>query len=459
MLINNANITGSLAVVGTTVLSGSLTLSGSMNTIGTITATTLVVQTITSSISSITGSTSFGSSSINNHNFTGSLIVSGAMFISSSGQVGIGSTSASSTLEIYGVSDNNFTDGLRVSRNTLQNTQYGIFNYAGGILNITAVDTQFSAPAIRFNTSTTGSGTPTERMRVAATGAVTVTNTTAALDIFTISSPPNLGNVQLALKSNSGGNTSYGGLNVQSSNGKAGYLTCGDSSTTTWYGAQADYVTLSATLGAAMKFRVNASDSGGITIATSGNVLINTTTDNGDKLQIKGTIGIGFNTTTDSGAAITGYFSNGTSNSFLSLGTSYGVASGGDVALQLFTTGKTIYVRNVSAGVYMSQGSTSWTANSDETIKDIIEPITNASDKLKDLRTVIYKLKNDESETRKIGLIAQDVEKVLPEAIVKSYQKEYDREILGLNYTDLVPVLVKAIQELKAEIDELKNNK
>jgi hypothetical protein len=59
-------------------LSGSLNLSGSINTNGTITATTLVVQTITSSISSITGSTNFGSLSSDTHKFTGSLLISGS---------------------------------------------------------------------------------------------------------------------------------------------------------------------------------------------------------------------------------------------------------------------------------------------------------------------------------------------------------------------------------------------
>ena len=59
-------------------LSGSLNLSGSLTTTGTITATTLVVQTITSSISSITGSTNFGSLSSDTHKFTGSLLVSGS---------------------------------------------------------------------------------------------------------------------------------------------------------------------------------------------------------------------------------------------------------------------------------------------------------------------------------------------------------------------------------------------
>ena len=59
-------------------LSGSLNLSGSLTTTGTITATTLVVQTITSSISSITGSTNFGSLATNTHTFTGSVLISGS---------------------------------------------------------------------------------------------------------------------------------------------------------------------------------------------------------------------------------------------------------------------------------------------------------------------------------------------------------------------------------------------
>jgi hypothetical protein len=65
-------------------LTGSLNLSGSLTTTGTITATTLVVQTITSSISSITGSTNFGTLSSNTHTFTGSILTSGS--------IGIGTT-------------------------------------------------------------------------------------------------------------------------------------------------------------------------------------------------------------------------------------------------------------------------------------------------------------------------------------------------------------------------------
>jgi hypothetical protein len=64
---------------GNVVVTGSLITSGSLTTTGTITATTLIVQTITSSISSITGSTNFGSLSSNTHTFTGSMLVTGSV--------------------------------------------------------------------------------------------------------------------------------------------------------------------------------------------------------------------------------------------------------------------------------------------------------------------------------------------------------------------------------------------
>ena len=86
----------------------------------------------------------------------------------------------------------------------------------------------------------------------------------------TFTSAPSLGGEQIRAYSNSGAATSYGGLLVLNSTGKGGYLTSGDNSTTTWYGAQAGYVTLAGTAGAAMKFRVDADDTKGITIATTG---------------------------------------------------------------------------------------------------------------------------------------------------------------------------------------------
>jgi hypothetical protein len=69
---------------------------------GTLTAQTLVVQTITSSVDFVTGSTRFGSLLDNTHVFSGSVTINpgGGLFVSSSGFVGIGTTNPSAPLQI-----------------------------------------------------------------------------------------------------------------------------------------------------------------------------------------------------------------------------------------------------------------------------------------------------------------------------------------------------------------------
>lgn len=102
-------------------------------------------------------------------------------------------------------------------------------------------------------------------------------------------------------------------------------------------------------------------------------------------------------------------------------------------------------------GPYVTTGGTSWTTPSDENLKDIIEPIENGVEKLSSLRSIIGKFKTDQDDVRRIFLIAQDVQKVLPEAICTD-----PNGYLGINYQDLIPVLVAAIQELSAEVEALK---
>jgi hypothetical protein len=72
-----------------------LVVSGSLTALSTITAQTLVVQTITSSISSITGSTNFGTLSSNTHTFTGSILTSGS--------ISIGTNAPTGSLDIRGL--------------------------------------------------------------------------------------------------------------------------------------------------------------------------------------------------------------------------------------------------------------------------------------------------------------------------------------------------------------------
>jgi len=67
-----------ISLSGSLSLTGSIAASGNLTTTGTIIAQTLVVQTITSSINYITGSSDFGSLQSNRHTFTGSLFITGS---------------------------------------------------------------------------------------------------------------------------------------------------------------------------------------------------------------------------------------------------------------------------------------------------------------------------------------------------------------------------------------------
>ena len=113
-------------------------------------------------------------------------------------------------------------------------------------------------------------------------------------------------------------------------------------------------------------------------------------------------------------------------------------------------TAKWYVINGSGTGVYLGDGNTSWTANSDERLKDIIEPIENAASKVSSLRAVIGKYKTDDEGTRRSFLIAQDVQAVLPEAVDAS-----NPESLGVQYTDVIPLLVAAIKEQQALITQL----
>ena len=147
---------------------------------------------------------------------------------------------------------------------------------------------------------------------------------------------------------------------------------------------------------------------------------------------------------TNCGSVIVGQI-NGSTNWYVG---SYSAVKGGG-------SNGSLTCMNTSGGVYLSgTGATSWTSASDERLKENLEPITNAANKVASLRAVIGNYKSDEEKVRKPFLIAQDVQSVLPEAVSTS---EIDgTEYLGVSYTEVVPLLVAAIKELKAEIDQLK---
>jgi Chaperone of endosialidase len=107
-----------------------------------------------------------------------------------------------------------------------------------------------------------------------------------------------------------------------------------------------------------------------------------------------------------------------------------------------------------STGVYLNQSATSWSSSSDARLKNIIEPISNAISKVEQINPCIYSFKSDETNMRRIGVIAQDVYKVLPEATDSTPDSE---QMMGVSYTSLVPLALAAIKELSAENTALKS--
>ena len=101
------------------------------------------------------------------------------------------------------------------------------------------------------------------------------------------------------------------------------------------------------------------------------------------------------------------------------------------------------------------------TAYSDERLKTDISTINDALGICGKLRGVSYKWIRDGKPS--IGVIAQEVEEVIPEVVLTSHDVDPStgevEEIKSVDYGKIVGVLINAINELKAEVDELKGGK
>jgi len=93
------------------------------------------------------------------------------------------------------------------------------------------------------------------------------------------------------------------------------------------------------------------------------------------------------------------------------------------------------------------------TQNSDERIKENIVEIPNALEKIDAMRGVYYNRTDFNTDVTKVGVIAQEVEAVLPEAILEAP----DTGLKSVAYGELTAVLINAIKEQQTIIDDLKS--
>jgi len=93
------------------------------------------------------------------------------------------------------------------------------------------------------------------------------------------------------------------------------------------------------------------------------------------------------------------------------------------------------------------------TAFSDKRLKTDIEPITNGLNKVMQMQGVYYKRNDVEDARKQVGVLAQDMEAVLPEVVLTA---DDDMQTKSVDYGKMCSVLIEAIKELKNEIEELK---
>tara|TARA_R100000951_G_scaffold114424_2_gene118715 strand:- start:55 stop:534 length:480 start_codon:yes stop_codon:yes gene_type:complete len=115
-----------------------------------------------------------------------------------------------------------------------------------------------------------------------------------------------------------------------------------------------------------------------------------------------------------------------------------------------FSTGTTRRVTMTTGGTLNATGDV--IAYSDRRVKDNIQTIDNALDTVSKLRGVSYNRNDVEDKSKKIGVIAQEVEDVLPEVV--QYSK--DADVYSVAYGNMAGLFIEAIKELKAEVLDLK---
>ena len=193
---------------------------------------------------------------------------------------------------------------------------------------------------------------------------------------------------------------------------------------------------------------------------TSGNLLVGTTsnwasarsefrgTTNVLSAYNNGTVGgaIVVRVDTDTASLIDFYRGSSTqAGKFISTG-------GGTPNIQWLANNQAYVISGGSGGVTLASAATAWAAVSDETLKTDLALIQSGAEKVASLRAVTGRYKTDAESMSRSFLIAQDVQKVLPEAVSTDADGT-----LSLRYTEVIPLMVAAIQELTTRLAALEN--
>lgn len=497
MILNSPTISGSLTVTGNIIASGSITLSGSVasasyaatasfvalaqsasNAVSaatassadnflvrnTLTAQTLVVQTITSSVDFVTGSTRFGSLAANTHTFTGSMSVSGSgTFVSA-----LSGTSAT------------FSSAMRSNGVEITNSANA------DILDI------FQSPSALNSFIDYPSGRSLILRNKGSLGGLTLASTGAAT--FSTNSNSTITNV-------------FQNTNTTDTNSRNYFNVVAGNVTTSIQSIHNDHSYINVT----NNLYFQSGGSVKMTMLSGGNVGIGTSSPSAllhlavANASVDGTKGVkitnpagttvmlecGVSSDSFVGTTSASDFSIRTANTERMRITAGGLTtlSGptlssntqGTYALQIGEPGYnnlTLGYKQATAGYIQTWASTALYLNqqgnaayagavrldtlSDERIKDNIQPITGCLDKVLQLNGKKFHLKDEPEDKVRYGFIAQELEGILDEFVIQTDMTFTKDDLVVENVKSIenwasswAALLVEAIKELKTQNDSL----
>lgn len=282
-------------------------------------------------------------------------------------------------------------------------------------------------------------------------GATTVSRSGNTIDISSVNTVTNVG---VSGQQTSGTITLAAGSNsTVSQSGSTITIASSDTNTVTNVGANNSNFT---------NGNINIVGSNATTVSKSGNTITIHSTDNNTDTDTITNIGANGGSYSNGNISITGSGATSVSKS----GNTVTISSTNTTYSNLneFTNGPgyTTYSSNqatdttstVQFGLVRSTGDVVAFYSSDERLKDNIAPIENSLDKVGQLKGYEFDWndKQDVYEGHDVGVIAQEVEKVVPELV-----QTRDDGYKAVKYEKIVPLLINAINELKAEIEELKS--
>lgn len=193
----------------------------------------------------------------------------------------------------------------------------------------------------------------------------------------------------------------------------------------------------------AILFRTSGSEK--MRISLSGNVSIGNTADD-FKLEVAANTGnystMIKNITSGSGNGLYVYFPNSTSSN-TSQAFFRGESAAGLKAM-IYTNGTYGSATGTYGGI------------SDLRLKENIVQATPKLDDLLKVNIVNYNFINDNNKEKQLGVISQELEKIFPNMIYESKDDKTGETYKSVKYSIFIPMLIKGIQELKSELDQLK---